>query len=148
MCVCVFVCVSVQICVHVYVCLYVCFVCVCPVLAAASVVADYIDSEHHKVKFSLEEGVSVLKDVIFIAWNLLTSRASVGMYLVSKYISENTNTTVVFSGEGSDELRQGYIYFHKAPSVQAGENREDFCRISIFMMYYGLIGPHQLMASS
>ena len=38
------------------------------------------------------------------------------MYLLSRYIKENTNSTVIFSGEGSDEVTQGYIYFHKAPS--------------------------------
>lgn len=36
------------------------------------------------------------------------------MYLVSKYIRENSDSVVIFSGEGSDELAQGYIYFHKA----------------------------------
>lgn len=36
------------------------------------------------------------------------------MYLVSKYIREKSDSVVIFSGEGSDELTQGYIYFHKA----------------------------------
>lgn len=40
-----------------------------------------------------------------------------GMYLVSRYIKQKTDTTVILSGEGSDELAQGYIYFHKAPSA-------------------------------
>lgn len=35
------------------------------------------------------------------------------MYLVSKYIRENSDSVVIFSGEGSDELAQGYIYFHE-----------------------------------
>ena len=35
------------------------------------------------------------------------------MYLVSKYINEKTDSVVIFSGEGADELAQGYIYFHK-----------------------------------
>lgn len=37
------------------------------------------------------------------------------MYLLSKYIKDNTDTTVIFSGEGADELAQGYIYFRDAP---------------------------------
>uniref|UniRef100_A0A8C0GV68 Asparagine synthetase [glutamine-hydrolyzing] n=1 Tax=Chelonoidis abingdonii TaxID=106734 RepID=A0A8C0GV68_CHEAB len=41
-----------------------------------------------------------------------------GMYLVSKYIRKKTDSVVIFSGEGSDELTQGYIYFHKAPSPE------------------------------
>ena len=39
------------------------------------------------------------------------------MYLISKYIKDKTDTTVIFSGEGADEIMQGYIYFHKAPSA-------------------------------
>ncbi|XP_067291078.1 asparagine synthetase [glutamine-hydrolyzing]-like isoform X2 [Pseudorasbora parva] len=42
------------------------------------------------------------------------------MYLISKYIREKTDSVVIFSGEGSDELTEGYIYFHNAPSPKAG----------------------------
>ena len=38
---------------------------------------------------------------------------ALGMYLISKYIAEKTDSVVILSGEGSDELAQGYIYFHK-----------------------------------
>lgn len=41
------------------------------------------------------------------------------MYLLCKYIKENTNTTVIYSGEGADELAQGYIYFRDAPDKRA-----------------------------
>ena len=44
------------------------------------------------------------------------------MYLLSKYVKKSTDTTVVFSGEGADELAQGYIYFKNAPdAVKAHE---------------------------
>jgi len=50
------------------------------------------------------------------------------MYLVSKYIKEKTDTTVILSGEGSDEVAEGYIYFHKAPSAQdASEESRRLC---------------------
>ena len=39
------------------------------------------------------------------------------MYIISKYISQKTDSIVIFSGEGADEVAQGYIYFHKAPSA-------------------------------
>lgn len=42
------------------------------------------------------------------------------MYLVSKYIRKKTDSVVIFSGEGSDELTQGYIYFHKVRIFPAG----------------------------
>jgi asparagine synthase (glutamine-hydrolysing) len=38
------------------------------------------------------------------------------MHLLSKYIGEKTDTIVIFSGEGADEVAQGYIYFYKAPN--------------------------------
>lgn len=41
-----------------------------------------------------------------------------GMYLISKYIREKSDSVVIFSGEGSDELTQGYIYFHKVNPQQ------------------------------
>ena len=43
-----------------------------------------------------------------------------GMYLVSKYISERTDSVVIFSGEGSDEITQGYTHFHRSPSPAEG----------------------------
>lgn len=44
------------------------------------------------------------------------------MYLLAKYIKENTDTVVIFSGEGADEVCQGYIYFYKAPNDQDGHD--------------------------
>jgi len=38
---------------------------------------------------------------------------SAGIFLISKYIREKTDSVVIFSGDGSDELTQGHIYFHK-----------------------------------
>ena len=53
------------------------------------------------------------------------------MYLVSKYIRKNTDSVVIFSGEGSDELTQGYIYFHKVrilkwKDIGPGEEEYEF----------------------
>uniref|UniRef100_A0A4W3HMQ5 Asparagine synthetase [glutamine-hydrolyzing] n=1 Tax=Callorhinchus milii TaxID=7868 RepID=A0A4W3HMQ5_CALMI len=93
-----------------------------PDVIAARQVAKYIGSDHHEVVFSAEEGIQAIDNVIFSleSYDITTIRASVGMYLVSKYIKEKTDSTVIFSGEGSDELAQGYIYFHKAPSPDEG----------------------------
>ncbi|XP_075067861.1 asparagine synthetase [glutamine-hydrolyzing] [Mixophyes fleayi] len=91
-----------------------------PDLLAARKVAKYIGSEHHEVMFDSEEGIQAVDEVIFSleTYDITTVRASVGMYLISKYIRKNTDSVVIFSGEGSDELTQGYIYFHKAPSPE------------------------------
>lgn len=100
-----------------------------PDVLAARKVANHIGSEHHEVTFTVEEGIEVVKDVIFHleSYDITTIRASVGMYLVSKYIRQKTDSVVIFSGEGSDELTQGYIYFHKAPTPKAAA--EDSVRL-------------------
>ncbi|XP_044027665.1 asparagine synthetase [glutamine-hydrolyzing] [Siniperca chuatsi] len=100
-----------------------------PDIIAARKVAAHIGSEHHEVNFTAEEGIQAIKKVIFHleTYDITTIRASVGMYLVSKYIREKSDSVVIFSGEGSDELTQGYIYFHKAPSATAAA--EDSVRL-------------------
>jgi len=92
-----------------------------PDLANARKVADFLGTEHHEIKFTPQEGVDALEDVIrhLETYDITTIRASVGMYLVSKYIKRETDSVVIFSGEGADELMQGYIYFHKAPTADA-----------------------------
>ena len=89
-----------------------------PDLRFAAYVANKIDSEHHEVIFSKEEGIDSIRDVIYHCetYDCTTIRASVPMYLLSKYISENTDVKVMLSGEGADELFGGYLYFHNAPS--------------------------------
>uniref|UniRef100_A0A8C2HGI7 Asparagine synthetase [glutamine-hydrolyzing] n=1 Tax=Cyprinus carpio TaxID=7962 RepID=A0A8C2HGI7_CYPCA len=100
-----------------------------PDVAAARKVAAHIGSEHHEVNFTPEEGIRALEEVIvhLESYDITTVRASVGMYLISKHIREKTDSVVIFSGEGSDELTQGYIYFHKAPSPKAAA--EDSVRL-------------------
>lgn len=100
-----------------------------PDILAARKVAAHIGSEHHEVNFSVEEGIQAVEEVIYHleTYDITTIRASVGMYLVSKYIREKTDSVVIFSGEGSDELTQGYIYFHKAPTPRAAS--EDSVRL-------------------
>jgi asparagine synthase (glutamine-hydrolysing) len=94
-----------------------------PDLEAARVMAAHLNTEHHEVKFSAKEGIQAVHEVIYHleSFDITTIRASVAMYLVAKYVKENTDTTVIFSGEGSDELCQGYIYFHKAPSPEEAD---------------------------
>ncbi|XP_070565990.1 asparagine synthetase [glutamine-hydrolyzing]-like [Ptychodera flava] len=93
-----------------------------PDIKAARKVADHLGTEHHEITFSAEEGIAALEDVIYSleTYDITTVRASVGMYLISKYIQKTTDSVVIFSGEGADELCQGYIYFHKAPSADEG----------------------------
>uniref|UniRef100_A0A8C5PEG8 Asparagine synthetase domain-containing protein n=1 Tax=Leptobrachium leishanense TaxID=445787 RepID=A0A8C5PEG8_9ANUR len=102
-----------------------------PDLLAAKKVASHIGREHHEIKFDAEEGIQAIDEVIFTleTYDRSNVRASIAMYLISKYIRKKTDSVVIFSGEGSDELTQGYIYFHKAPSPEeASEDSERLLR--------------------
>lgn len=100
-----------------------------PDLKAARIVAKHIGTEHHEVIFTEEDVVKILDDVIYTLEtpDITTIRASIPMFLISKYIQENTDTTVLFSGEGADEIAQGYIYFRDAPSPKLAH--EDSLRL-------------------
>ena len=93
-----------------------------PDVLAARKVAKHLNTEHHEVIFSGDDANNAIKNVIksLESYDITTIRASIGMYLLSKYIKENTDTTVIFSGEGADEVCQGYIYFYKQPNETAG----------------------------
>lgn len=85
----------------------------------AQSVADYIGSDHVQVTFSKQEVLESLDEVIRLleTWDITTIRASIGMYLVCKYIKENTDTKVLLTGEISDELF-GYKYTDYAPNAK------------------------------
>ncbi|GLB49953.1 asparagine synthase B [Neptunitalea lumnitzerae] len=88
-----------------------------PDLAAARKVADHIGTVHHEIKFTIQEGLDAIKDVIYHleTYDITTVRASTPMYLMARVI-KSMGIKMVLSGEGADELFGGYLYFHKAPS--------------------------------
>jgi asparagine synthase (glutamine-hydrolysing) len=90
-----------------------------PDLIAARKMARHLGSKHTEVTFTVDEGIAALKDVIWHleTYDTTTVRASVPMFLLSKYIAEHTDIRVILSGEGADELFGGYLYFHKAPTT-------------------------------
>ena len=87
-------------------------------LKYAKLVADHIHSDHTEIILSEFEFLHSINEVIYNieSYDTTTVRASVGNYLVSKYISENTDCKVIFNGDGSDELTGGYLYFHNCPN--------------------------------
>ncbi len=90
-----------------------------PDLAAARVVADYLGTVHHEVKFTIQEGIDAIRDVIYHleTYDITTVRASTPMYLMARAIKA-MGIKMVLSGEGSDEIFGGYLYFHKAPNAE------------------------------
>lgn len=90
-------------------------------LEYARQVAKKIGSIHTEVIFTPEQGLAVIPDVVrtIESWDTTTVRASVGQYLVSKYISEHTDCKVVLVGEGPDEVCSSYLFNWYAPSGEA-----------------------------
>jgi len=85
-------------------------------LKYAKKVAKYLNTNHKSIVLSEDEFFNAIPEVIknIESYDTTTVRASVGNYLVAKYISENSKAKVVFNGDGSDELTGGYLYFDAA----------------------------------
>ncbi|MDC0668288.1 asparagine synthase B [Nannocystis radixulma] len=90
-----------------------------PDLAAAKVAAEALDTVHHGFKYTFEEGLDALPEVIrhIESYDVTTIRASTPMFLLARRIKA-MGVKMVLSGEGSDEIFGGYLYFHKAPNAR------------------------------
>ncbi len=90
-----------------------------PDLIAARKVADHLDTVHHEIKFTIQEGIDAIRDVVYQleTYDITTIRASTPMYLMARAIKA-MGIKMVLSGEGSDEIFGGYLYFHKAPNAE------------------------------
>ncbi|WP_233883994.1 asparagine synthase B [Tenacibaculum piscium] len=117
-----------------------------PDLAAAKKVADHIGTVHHEIKFTIQEGLDAIKDVIYNieTYDITTIRSSTPMYLMARVI-KSMGVKMVLSGEGADELFGGYLYFHKAPNAQEF-HEETVRKLEKLHMYDCLRANKSLMA--
>jgi asparagine synthase (glutamine-hydrolysing) len=90
-----------------------------PDLAAAQIAADYLGTVHHGFEYTFEEGLDALPEVIrhIETYDVTSIRASTPMFLLARRIKA-MGVKMVLSGEGSDEIFGGYLYFHKAPNAR------------------------------
>lgn len=90
-----------------------------PDLAAAEVAAAALGTVHHGFEYTFDEGLDALPDVIrhIETYDVTTIRASTPMFLLARRIKA-MGVKMVLSGEGSDEIFGGYLYFHKAPNAR------------------------------
>ena len=86
-------------------------------LPYARIVADFLGTTHHEIRFTVEDGMNALENVIYQleTYDITTIRASTPHYLLAQAI-QALGIKMVLSGEGSDELLGGYLYFHQAPT--------------------------------
>jgi len=90
-----------------------------PDLAAAEIAAESLGTVHHGFQYTIEEGIDAIPDVIrhVETFDVTTIRASTPMFLLARRIKA-MGVKMVLSGEGSDEIFGGYLYFHKAPNAR------------------------------
>jgi asparagine synthase (glutamine-hydrolysing) len=105
-----------------------------PDLAAAEKVAAHIETVHHSLTFTLQDGLDALPEVIrhLETYDITTIRASTPMFLMSRQIKA-MGIKMVLSGEGSDEIFGGYLYFHKAPN---GRELHEECVRKVEKLHY------------
>jgi asparagine synthase (glutamine-hydrolysing) len=86
-------------------------------LKYARIVAKYLDTNHTEIIVTEKEMFDAIPEVIYAieSYDTTTVRASIGNYLLGKYISKNSQAKVIFNGDGSDELSGGYLYMKSCP---------------------------------
>lgn len=84
----------------------------------AKMVSEFCNTNHTHVLVSENDFLNAIEEVIknIESYDTTTVRASVGNYLIGKYIRENSDAKVIINGDGSDEICGGYLYFNKCPS--------------------------------
>jgi asparagine synthase (glutamine-hydrolysing) len=86
-------------------------------LKYARIVADYLETNHTEIIVTEKEMFEAIPDVIkaIESYDTTSVRASIGNYLLGKYIAANSQAKVIFNGDGSDELLGGYLYMNNCP---------------------------------
>ena len=117
-------------------------------LKYAKEVADFIGSNHHEIVVSEKDFLNAIPEVVkqIESYDTTTVRASVGNYLVAKYIKENSNNKVIFNGDGSDEVCGGYLYFHKASNSFEFDN--ECRRLLNDICYFDVLRSDKCIASN
>ena len=88
-------------------------------LKNARLVANYLQTKHKEIVIDEDDFFNAIPETIqnLESYDTTTVRASVGNYLIAKYIAKHSKAKVIFNGDGSDEVVGGYMYFHLAPDA-------------------------------
>jgi len=115
-----------------------------PDLAAAKIAAEALGTVHHGFEYTFDEGLDALPEVIrhIETYDVTTIRASTPMFLLARRIKA-MGVKMVLSGEGSDEVFGGYLYFHKAPNAR--EFHEELIRKLDALYHYDCLRANKSM---
>ena len=119
-----------------------------PDLEYAKKVALWIGSNHHEIMLSPDDFLDAIRDVIYKieSYDTTTVRASIGNYLVSKYIKDNTDCKVVFNGDGADEVCAGYVYNKNAPTIS--DLQKESVRLVKELHYFDVLRSDRSISSN
>ena len=111
-------------------------------------VAAHIGSDHHEYLIQYEDALKRIEDVVRATetYDTTTVRASTPMFLLCEWINQHFPDKVIFSGEGSDELFCGYLYFHNAPS--AADAHKDSLRLVNELYQYDVLRADRCTAEN
>jgi len=117
-----------------------------PDLKKAKKVAKYLGTAHHEIIFTIQEGFDAIKEVIYHleTYDVTTIRAATPMFLMSRKI-KSMGIKMVLSGEGSDEIFGGYLYFHMAPNPK--ELHEELVRKLSMLSKYDCLRANKSTAA-
>ena len=115
-------------------------------LEAAARAAKWLGTKHHNFTFTIDEGLAAVRDVIWHleTYDVTTIRASTPMYLLARKIKA-MGIKMVLSGEGSDEIFGGYLYFLQAPN-DVEHTKECIRRVSQLSLFDCLRANKSTMA--
>ena len=116
-------------------------------LKYAKMVADFIDSEHYTIICDDNEFLDAIEDTIYTigSYDITTVRASVGHRLVAKFVANNTNVKVLFTGETADEYGS-YAYFVNAENEDV-YHKESLRLLNDIHFFDGLRGDRCISAA-
>ena len=119
-----------------------------PDVEYARLVAKHIGSDHHELILTEADMLNGIDETIYKleTYDTTTIRAGTPMHLLAKYIKWKFTTTVIFSGEGSDELSGSYMYFHNAPNEN--EFQSDIKRLVKDLSYFDVLRCDKSMAGA
>lgn len=90
-------------------------------LPYAKLAAKYLDLDHIIIEINPESALDLLDSTIYAveSYDITTIRASVAQFIIAREIAK-TPVRVLLCGENSDELFQGYKYFHNQKNSMDG----------------------------